>query len=133
MNDNFQMGQTINTNMTILSQKNIPLYVQPKTEIDLTNPEIANNQWVIQRHQHLKLKKELFGTIGQDSILYEFKDNNNNIFQLQSKKHLGSVGQSVEIKNCRVKAKKTFNDGKIVFILGNGTQEKYESYRRNKR
>lgn len=130
---NFEMGQTINSIVTILSQKNVPMRVQPKTDIDLTNPEIANNQWMLQKHQHLKLEKKLFGTIGETAMFYELKDNNNNIFELQTKKYLGLVGESVEIKNCRVKAKKTFKDGKVVFILGNGTQEKYESYRRNQR
>ena len=119
--------------MTILSQKNIPLFVQPKAEIDLTNPEIANNPFVIQKHQHLKLKKQLFGTIGQDSIFYELKDDNNNLFHFQSKKYLGSVGQTISIKNCRVKAKKTFNDGKVAFVLASGTQEKYESFIKNKK
>jgi len=36
----------------------------------------------------------------------------------------------VKIKNCRIKAKKSLSDGKVVFILANGSQKQYESFRK---
>lgn len=65
-----------------------------------------------------------------EAIYYQLKDQNENYFEFQSKKYLGMVGQLVDIKNCRVKAKKILNDGKVVFILASGTQSQYENFRK---
>ena len=86
---------------------------------------------MLKKHEELCDRKKAY----EDHMLekcfyYEFQDQNNNVFELKSKKYLGKVGDVVPIKNCRIKAKKSLSDGKVVFILANGSQKQYESFRK---
>jgi len=127
MNNQFEMGQTINAKLQILSEKSVPLRVQPKKNLDLNDPLLKENQWMLEKHERISSFRKYHKN---EAIYYKLKDQNENYFEFQSKKYLGMVGELVDIKNCRVKAKKILNDGKVVFILASGTQSQYENFRK---
>jgi hypothetical protein len=131
MNNNFEMGQTINGDFKILSEKDVNLHMQPKKDLNLNDPIFIENQWMLKKHQELCDRKKAYENHSfEKCFYYEFQDQDNNVFELKSKKYLGKVGDVIPIKNCRIKAKKSLSDGKVVFILANGSQKQYESFRK---
>jgi len=131
MNNNFEMGQTINGDFKILSEKNVHLHMQPKKDLNLNDPTLIENQWMLKKHEELLDRKKAYENhMFEKCFYYELQDSDNNVFELKSKKYLGRVSDVVQIKNCRIKAKKSLSDGKVVFILANGSQKQYESFRK---
>ena len=131
MNNNFEMGQTISGDFKILSEKEVNLHMQPKKDLNLNDPIFIENQWMLKKHQELCDRKKAYENFSfEKCFYYELQDLDNNVFEFKSKKYLGRVGDVVQIKNCRIKAKKSLSDGKVVFILANGSQKQYEAFRK---
>jgi len=127
----FNFGDSVDINAKIISKKAISIHIPVKSNIDYSNPLFAECNWMAEKYERLKLNSK-HGFNPKENF-YEIQDDNNNHFQFQTKRNLGEAGDSIRLNKCRVKAKKTLNDGKVIFVLANGSQKQYEAYRNNTR
>jgi len=128
----FNFGDSLDIDVKIVNKKSIPIHIPIRKKLDDNDPLLKECSWMLKKYEELK-DEERFDLRGLMENFYELQDEYNNNFHFQTKKELGQIGQTIRLNKCRVKAKKTFNDGKVVYILGSGSQKQYESYRKNTR